>query len=382
MTHHDLLTRSRRLALALMTGGLVLATGCGDEDAVDGTNDDAATDTLTGDDTAGDDTAGSDTLVGDDTAALGDTAISEDTAGTDDTATAADTNVTGPPVGNPAGTPVRFEIPAFTVAPGTERQVCRTLNLSEDQAMDLVRIHSSMVGKSHHFNLYKVIDDRKFDPVTDAEFEVHDCAPADEQLSGDAAYIFGSATPERTFETPLNVAFHLEPGQRLILEQHVINFTTEPVEGGVTVDLFPAAPEATIEHHADIIWFANWGFLLPPGETSDTASCSVPYDVEVFGLMSHFHELGTNFTIDTVTGGQMTEVYQDDDWAHPTYQEFSPPLSLKAGDSLRWTCTWNNTRGTTVGPGQNSTDEMCITFAAAYPKNQLSGAPIQCNTFF
>lgn len=318
------------------------------------------------------------------TAPADDTASAPDTEVGADTPTPPDVVAPGPPGGrNPVGDAVALGLEPFSVASGTERQVCKTINLPGDEPLDVVRIRAAMAGKSHHFNLYKVIDDKKFEPVTVAEATVRDCAPADEQLSGDAAYLFGSATAERVFDTPEGVAFHLEPGQRLILEQHVINFTPEPMEGGVTLELFEAGADADIRHHADIIWFANWGFLLPPGqETSSTKRCDVPYDVEVFGLMSHFHELGTHFTIETVTEEGAELVYEDSDWAHPKYAEYWPPLTLRAGEGLRWTCTWVNTRGHVVGPNKNSTDEMCITFAAAYPKNSLSGDPIQCNVLF
>lgn len=304
-------------------------------------------------------------------------------AATSDTA-GATADTAGPPGGrNAVGALTAFELEAFDVAPGKERQVCKTINLPADGAIDLVRIHAVMEGRSHHFNLYKVIDDKALTPVTAAEATVHDCFPADEQLSGDAAYLFGSASPERTFDTPEGVAFHLEPGQRLILEQHVINYTTEPMQGGVHLSLYDAGADAEILHHADIIWFANWGFVLPPGaETVSSRLCEVPYDVEIFGLMSHFHELGTDFQIDTVTGAGVEEVYYDDDWAHPTYQEYWPPLSLAAGEGLQWTCTWFNTTDHIVLPDKNSTDEMCITFAAAYPKGSLSAEPIQCNVVF
>ena len=57
----------------------------------------------------------------------------------------------------------------------------------------------------------------------------------------------------------------------------------------------------------------------------------------------------------------------------------APTLALAQGEGLEWTCTWTNTTSSAVGPGKDSTDEMCITFAAAYPKDTLSGDPIMCN---
>jgi len=318
-----------------------------------------------------------------DTSATADAPPSGDTATPGDAATEADTSPTPPGGRNPVGSSITFTIEPFKVAPGTERQVCKVVNLPVTEPMELVRIRSKMQGLSHHFNLYKVIDDRKLEPASPAEAMVRDCAPANEQLSGDAAYIFGSATRERIFDTPEGVAFHLEPGQRLILEYHALNFTPAEVEAELEVELFHAGEGADIRHHASIMWFANWGFILPPGqETSSTRFCEVPYDVEVFGLMSHFHELGTNFIIEAVTAEGTTQVYEDDDWAHPKYGEYWPPISLRAGEGLRWTCTWFNHRSHVVLPNRDSTDEMCITFAAVYPKSSLSGPPIQCNVVF
>jgi hypothetical protein len=301
-----------------------------------------------------------------------------------ETATPPDaTSDTAPPdVPRRTGDTLSFVIEPFDVSSGQERQVCRTVNLPSTRSFEVVRLSSSMAGTSHHFNLYKVINDLAVEPVSNWESTVHDCEPADEQLSGDAAYIFGSSTPERTFQLPPGVAFLLAPNQRLILEQHVLNYTPETMQGGVEVTLEFADPGSVIEHHADILWFGNWGFYLPPGqETSDTLHCTVPYDVAVFGVMSHFHSLGTHFSVSQWTSTGSTLFYEDDDWAHPKYQEFPSPIALQAGEGLEWTCTWFNSTKSLVVPGKTSKDEMCITFAAYYPTSSKSGSPIQCNKF-
>jgi hypothetical protein len=281
----------------------------------------------------------------------------------------------------PLGESITLTIEAFDVQPGTERQVCKHFNLPADVPFDAVRFHSKMEGTSHHLNVYKLLSDVDA-PVNPADAVVHDCQPASEQLSGDAAYIFGSATPERTVDLPLGVAFHLVPQQRIILEQHVINATPDVIQGGVTFDMSKPADDITIEHHADVIWFADWNFAIPPNqETVETSHCTVPYDVNVFGLMSHTHALGSHFAIEKWSNGETEPLYESVDWAHPVYQSFDPHLTLAAGEGLQWTCTWNNTTGSLVFPGKNSTDEMCMTFAYAYPVEGLSGAPIQCNLF-
>ena len=75
-------------------------------------------------------------------------------------------------------------------------------------------------------------------------------------------------------------------------------------------------------------------------------------------------------------------VYEDDDWAHPKYQVYDEPILLKKGDGLKWTCTWFNTKSEVVTFGQNSTNEMCITFALAYPTESKVGDPISCDIMF
>jgi hypothetical protein len=279
----------------------------------------------------------------------------------------------------PVGETLTLTLEPFDVQPGTERQVCKIVNLPVDVPFDTVRFHSTMTGTSHHFNAYKALTNVTA-PVSAAESEVHDCPPASEQLSGDAAYIFGAAAPERVVDMPAGVAFHLVPQQRIILEQHVINVTGEVIQGGVSFELASPAEGTTIDHHADVIWFANWIFALNPNTTTDaTKHCAVPYDVEVFGLMSHTHKLGSHFSIEKWTSGGTEHLYDSEDWAHPLYAQYDPTVSLATGEGLQWTCTWNNTTSDWVGPGKNSTDEMCMTFAYAYPKDGLSGDPIQCN---
>lgn len=283
---------------------------------------------------------------------------------------------------NPLGEKLTLTLEPFDVQPFTERQVCKVVNLPAGAEIDVVRMASQMLGTSHHFNVYKALTDVT-EPATEAESVVHDCSPASAQLDGSAAYIFGAATPERTVDMPAGVSFHLQEGHRIILEQHVINAGSEVIQGGVTFDLVQAGEEAVIEHHADIAWMANWNIVLQPAqETEITEHCTIPYDAEVFGLMSHTHSLGTHFSIEKWSGGDTEHLYDSEDWAHPIYMQFGSPLSIASGEGFQWTCTYQNTTKDPVTAGQDSTDEMCMMFAYTYPKNSLSADPVQCNKPF
>jgi hypothetical protein len=312
----------------------------------------------------------------------GETPPTDEGASTEDSGESAQAD-TSPPV-QKLGEAIVLDLESFEVQPGKERQVCKIINLPSDTDIDVVRLESSMTGTSHHFILYEMTDSKALEPVSENQALLEDCEPAHEQLAGNAAYIFGAAAPERTLILPPGVSFHFRAGTRMIIEHHVLNYTPDVISGNVSVRLYPSAEPEKIEHHASIVWFANWGFYLPPNKkTTSKAHCAVPYDVEVFGLTSHFHELGDYFKIEKwVPDGDATFVYEDDDWAHPKYQEYWPTISLKKGEGLQWTCTWDNYKTKAVGPGKYSTDEMCITFAAVYPTNSLSAPNIQCNTPF
>jgi hypothetical protein len=281
-----------------------------------------------------------------------------------------------PDAGQPPGTAITLTLEPFSVNAGTERQVCKVVNLPSSTPFDVVRFHSTMGANSHHLNVYKVLNNTS--PVTPADGMIHDCAPASEQLSGNAAYIFGSAIPERVVQTPAGVAFRLAPQQQIILEQHIINATEHPTMGGASFDI--TAATSSISHFADIVWMGYWAIALPAGQTtSATGHCSMPYNITVFGLNSHTHSLGVDFTIAGSTGGML---YENTDWSHPLYKTFDPAFQVASGQGFSWTCTWNNTTNHVVTAGRNSTDEMCIAFAYAYPTDTPSANPIQCNDPF
>jgi hypothetical protein len=144
-------------------------------------------------------------------------------------------------------------------------------------------------------------------------------------------------------------------------------------------EAFHPEPGVQIEHYARINWMGNWAFAIPPGGASDSSSCTATYDMKVFGLSSHAHKWLTRFNI-TVAGQR---VYESTDWEHPKYESLDPPIDLSAGESIGWTCTWQNSGFETIYPGAEAqTSEMCIAFSRTYPTNMKEGPQWMCNNFF
>ena len=77
------------------------------------------------------------------------------------------------------------------------------------------------------------------------------------------------------------------------------------------------------------------------------------------------HRHGERFTIATTRDTQ--QVYESTEWDDPVASYFKPPLRLRAGDGLRYTCTHANTdRNVPLQFGFTSEDEMCIMFGYYY----------------
>jgi hypothetical protein len=255
-----------------------------------------------------------------------------------------------------------------------ERHICKYVTLQNDRALDVVRIRSKVMGAKHHFNVYVMLTPRANPP-----HGANDCYPGAEQSLGKAALLLSSVKDEEEFVLPEGIAFSFYPYQQFVLELHTINPSGEAVPTGATFDMTEPGTDNPIRHHAAVHWFANWDIFIPGGaEVTRTGVCPVPYAMRVFALVSHQHGLGTGFSIDAVRGGVDTRMYESPDWAHPKLQLFDPPFDLEAMDGLKWTCSWQNPDVRSVEAGINASDEMCVAYALAYPRDSLDAPPVFC----
>jgi hypothetical protein len=90
---------------------------------------------------------------------------------------------------------------------------------------------------------------------------------------------------------------------------------------------------------------------------SATATWQIPDDIELFHVVSWMHSHGTNF-VATINGQPL---YENTQWDAPTPSVFDPALAIRAGSTLAWTCSYDNTAGAsalTFG-GSIKNNEMC-----------------------
>lgn len=144
---------------------------------------------------------------------------------------------------------VQVRLSPITVAPGTEREVCQLVTLQNRRAMDTGEIKIAMSGPgyaSHHFAMFIYQGDDVGDVPAEPFDRVGCVGVGDQVVSPILAFV---QRTKQKIHFPAGVAIRLEPRQRLLLNAHYINTTTEPVTIDVAAN-FRAMPRRSVRHHA------------------------------------------------------------------------------------------------------------------------------------
>jgi hypothetical protein len=189
-------------------------------------------------------------------------------------------------------------------------------------------------------------------------------------------FTFGAQSQKVTQTYPRGVGATIPGGMGFMLNAHFVNPGSTPIQAAVQVTMFVAAP-GSVTQHAGVLQYILTSISIPPtGQpVTATGSCAQTQDMNLLWTSSHMHLGATNFV--ATSGGTM--LFQTDQWSDPPMHVFSPPLPLKAGADITWSCTYvNNTGGTlTFGPSA-LTNVMCNSGSTFYPVQDVSNPVIQC----
>ena len=272
-----------------------------------------------------------------------------------------------------AGTGVQLRVEPFTVAPRFERELFMYRRATTTVDLYVRRIQFRMRPNSHHFVIYGLA------PGTPALFvppwdTVRDLRNADGSMNfatmltmGYHVFFGGSMQPEFAYEFPAGVALKVPAGTGLDLNVHYANAGAAPITGEAAVNLF-TIPVAQVTKVAQTLNWANQSITLPAGQRTTLEKVfTVSDSTTIFALTSHTHRLGERFVVQVVGGPRDGEtIYENTDWEHPAFLILPQPVRLGPGQGLKSIVTYNNSTGTTVRFGLQSTDEMNIIFGYAY----------------
>jgi hypothetical protein len=190
------------------------------------------------------------------------------------------------------------------------------------------------------------------------------------------AFTFTSQSPQQTQTYPDTVGATLPATTGFQMMVHYLNTGSSPITAHIALTMNIAKPNV-VTQHAGVIFLNNAGISAPPGMSTATSSYTLPQNVTILSSDSHMHQGATNFV---ATAGSQT-LFTTTEWAEPPAKVYSPPLQLPVGTNITWSCTYNNTTGTTLKFGESAqTSVMCISVSIFYPvadvTNPELGSPI------
>jgi hypothetical protein len=256
------------------------------------------------------------------------------------------------------------------VPAGFEDTQCVEKRLTNAEAKWIGKLHTHLQGVSHHLIVYRVAS-------TEERLEPFPCTPFLETLDPDAGSpLMVSQIPDETLDFPYGVAIGIEPGQMVRLEMHFVNPTDQPATVSAEV-VFEVLPPEQFRAEAGFLFIGNPDIELQPGPaTLGPVWFPIPAELEgvkIFGMTGHTHQWGTNVDVewrpheDGADEAVPAYRYAAWDWEEPPMAFFKPALEMTPDSGFRFSCSWNNLSGQTVGFGESAGDEMCFFWAYYYP---------------
>jgi hypothetical protein len=186
-------------------------------------------------------------------------------------------------------------------------------------------------------------------------------------------YLYTWAPGTGAIEFP-DGGIRLTPNETLVMNIHYNNGAgIEDVVDSSGIRLWVDTPSGT-----------EWGMAspsvydidVPPNSVAEaTESCRVTRDFEIIAGMPHMHEIGSEFRhVLTRSDGTEETLIELTGWSFEAQYFYDMPVTVRDGDLLTLTCTFDNTTGETVQFGQGTSDEMCFDFIYVTPPE----AAFQC----
>lgn len=165
----------------------------------------------------------------------------------------------------------------------------------------------------------------------------------------------------------------------VMVEWHYLNSTGAPLADRSSVSVC-TVPAGTRPKLASTTWIGTENLSLPPGvQTTSSGVCNpgrkgvgTADPIQLLYAAPHMHQYGRHFTIaiQGASGQSTTVIDQGFDVGNQAMVE--TPFQLQPGDTLKTTCTFQNTSPVTVGWGGPFTGgEMCYGFVVHYPAHAL-----------
>ena len=268
--------------------------------------------------------------------------------------------------------------------PGNEYR-CFVLEHGQEESFYITGM-APVVGEPslvHHIVLFRqpkgdLVAD--YDPATG-----YDCIDESSLFIGMLGGWAPGATP---VEFEPGYGFLVSPSDNLVMQIHY--YSSGPETDSLTDQSgYEFQTVSNVEHPLELWPLGGFNFTIPAGDSAYTKSYSqdIPesfeYDgieipipnLRLHGVFPHMHVLGTGYRmwVDKASGEEECVVSSEkyDFYNQLTYL-FNEPLDIGPGDTVNWSCTWNNSNSNPnlildppqdVHYGERTDEEMCFMFS-------------------
>jgi hypothetical protein len=252
--------------------------------------------------------------------------------------------------------PVTLTMAPFTVPAGQEIFECQTFANPWGRAVD-VKIYSVTMG-SGGFGLFA------FYAPNATSTAVAACTNGAHTWG---QFTFSAQNASTTLHYPTGVGANIAATTGFQLMAHYVNAgSTTAVAGSAAVTMSVAKP-GLVTSYAGVLFLNQNGINVPPcpGGCQQPALYTLPQAVNIVQTDSIMDHYGNNFTATASTG---PTIHQTTAFTQPPPTVDSPALAIPADAGITWTCTHNNSTGSSLTyNGMVITGGMCAMASAIYP---------------
>lgn len=228
--------------------------------------------------------------------------------------------------------------------------------LSEDKWVQAIEVRPGDASVVHHVLVFA---------ETGPAGKANRVAEDDERSGYWGIYVPGNST----LVYPDGYAKRLPKGARLRFQMHYTpngRATEDQTRIGVVYSKEPP------KHEVRVYGIANARINIPPeaDNHSETKTLKIPADVQVLAFLPHMHLRGkaARFELETTSGKELLLDVPQYDFNWQLLYRYAEPLSLKQGDTLRYTAWYDNSAGNPANPdpskavrwGPQTYDEMML----------------------
>jgi hypothetical protein len=168
---------------------------------------------------------------------------------------------------------------------------------------------------------------------------------------------------------PAGVGRSLKATEAIRLNVHYLNASAASVRVNAEITVTYEKAHAVKQLAAGIFVYAN-SLQVPTGASTQSFSYPVTADLKFLQVTGHMHRRGLHYEAHatSATTGAVRPLYSSDTWDEPVALELAQPFPVSKGDTIDYSCTYENDTGATLTYGESAaTNEMCNFFGVFYP---------------